>query len=32
LSKPYRLADVDHALDDLEAGTVGRPLLDMSLA
>jgi S-(hydroxymethyl)glutathione dehydrogenase/alcohol dehydrogenase len=32
LSKPYRLADVDVALDDLEAGTVGRPLLDMSLA
>ena len=32
LSKPYRLADVDAALDDLEAGTVGRPLLDMSLA
>lgn len=31
LSKPYRLADVDKALDDLEAGRVGRPLIDMDL-
>jgi S-(hydroxymethyl)glutathione dehydrogenase/alcohol dehydrogenase len=32
LSKPYRLADIDRALDDLETGRVGRPLIDMSLA
>jgi S-(hydroxymethyl)glutathione dehydrogenase/alcohol dehydrogenase len=30
LSKPYRLADINAALDDLEAGRVGRPLIDMS--
>ena len=28
LSRPYRLAEVDRALDDLEAGTVARPLID----
>ena len=32
LSQPYRLEDVNRALDDLEAGRVGRPLIDMSLA
>jgi S-(hydroxymethyl)glutathione dehydrogenase/alcohol dehydrogenase len=32
LSAPYRLEDVNRALDDLEAGRVGRPLIDMSLA
>jgi S-(hydroxymethyl)glutathione dehydrogenase/alcohol dehydrogenase len=32
LSKPYRLADIDTALDDLEAGRVGRPLIDLTLA
>ena len=32
LSKPYRLADAGQALDDLAAGRVGRPLIDMSLA
>jgi S-(hydroxymethyl)glutathione dehydrogenase/alcohol dehydrogenase len=32
LSKPYRLADIDTALDDLEIGRVGRPLVDMNLA
>jgi S-(hydroxymethyl)glutathione dehydrogenase/alcohol dehydrogenase len=32
LSKPYRLADIDAALDDLEIGRVGRPLVDMNLA
>ena len=31
LSKPYRLADADQALQDLAAGRVGRPLIDMSL-
>jgi S-(hydroxymethyl)glutathione dehydrogenase / alcohol dehydrogenase len=31
LSKPYKLADVDIALNDLESGRVGRPLIDMSL-
>jgi len=30
LSKPYKLADINIALDDLEAGRVGRPLIDMS--
>lgn len=32
LSKPYRLTDINAALDDLEAGRVNRPLIDMSLA
>ena len=31
LSKPYRLDQADQALKDLAAGTVGRPLIDMSL-
>src|ERR1700744_325736 len=31
LSKPYSLADADQALQDLAAGKVGRPLIDMSL-
>ena len=31
LSSPYRLADINNALDDLEAGRIGRPLIDMSL-
>jgi S-(hydroxymethyl)glutathione dehydrogenase / alcohol dehydrogenase len=31
LSKPYRLAEADQALQDLAAGKVGRPLIDMSL-
>jgi len=31
LSKPYRLVDINIALDDLEAGRVNRPLIDMSL-
>ena len=31
MSEPYRLADVNAALDDLEAGRIGRPLIDMSL-
>ena len=31
LSKPYRLAQADQALQDLAAGKVGRPLIDMSL-
>jgi S-(hydroxymethyl)glutathione dehydrogenase/alcohol dehydrogenase len=31
LSKPYSLAQADHALQDLAAGRVGRPLIDMSL-
>ena len=30
LSAPYRLADVNQALEDLEAGRVGRPLIDMA--
>lgn len=30
LSKPYRLVEINVALDDLEAGRVGRPLIDMS--
>ena len=28
---PYALADINQAIDDLEAGEVGRPLIDMSL-
>jgi S-(hydroxymethyl)glutathione dehydrogenase/alcohol dehydrogenase len=31
LSKPYGLAQADQALQDLAAGKVGRPLIDMSL-
>jgi S-(hydroxymethyl)glutathione dehydrogenase/alcohol dehydrogenase len=31
LSKPYSLAEADQALQDLAAGRVGRPLIDMSL-
>ena len=31
LSKPYALTDADQALQDLAAGKVGRPLIDMSL-
>ncbi|MGE3303646.1 MAG: zinc-binding dehydrogenase [Hyphomonadaceae bacterium] len=31
LSKPYALAQADQALQDLAAGRVGRPLIDMSL-
>ncbi len=31
LSKPYRLEDADTALQDLAAGRIGRPLIDMSL-
>lgn len=31
LSKPYRLADINRVIDDLEAGLVGRPLIDMQL-
>jgi S-(hydroxymethyl)glutathione dehydrogenase / alcohol dehydrogenase len=31
LSAPYRLDAINAALDDLEAGRVGRPLVDMSL-
>jgi S-(hydroxymethyl)glutathione dehydrogenase / alcohol dehydrogenase len=31
LSKSYRLAEADQALQDLAAGKVGRPLIDMSL-
>jgi len=31
LSQPYRLAQADQALDDLAAGRVGRPLIDMQL-
>ena len=31
LSKPYSLAQADQALQDLAAGQVGRPLIDMSL-
>jgi S-(hydroxymethyl)glutathione dehydrogenase / alcohol dehydrogenase len=32
LSAPYSLDAIDQALDDLEAGRIGRPLIDMSLA
>jgi S-(hydroxymethyl)glutathione dehydrogenase/alcohol dehydrogenase len=31
LSEPYALHDVNRAVDDLEAGRVGRPLIDMGL-
>ncbi len=31
LSAPYRLEDINQALDDLEAGRVGRPVIDMAL-
>jgi S-(hydroxymethyl)glutathione dehydrogenase/alcohol dehydrogenase len=31
LSKPYALEQADRALQDLAAGAVGRPLIDMSL-
>jgi S-(hydroxymethyl)glutathione dehydrogenase / alcohol dehydrogenase len=31
LSKPYSLAQADHALQDLATGNVGRPLIDMTL-
>lgn len=31
LSRPYSLAEADKALADLAAGTIGRPLIDMSL-
>jgi S-(hydroxymethyl)glutathione dehydrogenase/alcohol dehydrogenase len=31
LSRPYRLGEADQALQDLAAGRVGRPLIDMSL-
>jgi S-(hydroxymethyl)glutathione dehydrogenase / alcohol dehydrogenase len=31
LSKPYRLENINDAIDDLEAGRVGRPLIDMAL-
>ncbi len=31
LSKPYSLAQADQALQDLAAGKVGRPLIDMSM-
>ena len=31
LSKPYSLEQADQALHDLAAGTIGRPLIDMSL-
>ncbi|GIL00701.1 MAG: dehydrogenase [Alphaproteobacteria bacterium] len=29
LSEPYRLEDINQALDDLRAGRIGRPLIDM---
>lgn len=31
LSNPYRLEDINEALDDLKSGKIGRPLIDMSL-
>jgi S-(hydroxymethyl)glutathione dehydrogenase/alcohol dehydrogenase len=31
LSKPYALEQADQALQDLASGTIGRPLIDMSL-
>lgn len=31
LSKPYQLHEINRAIDDLEAGTVARPLIDMAL-
>jgi S-(hydroxymethyl)glutathione dehydrogenase / alcohol dehydrogenase len=30
LSEPYRLADINQALDNLRTGKIGRPLIDMS--
>ena len=30
LSEPYRLEDINQALDDLRSGKIGRPLIDMS--
>lgn len=30
LSEPYRLEDINQALDDLRTGKIGRPLIDMS--
>ena len=30
LSEPYRLEDINQALDDLRSGNIGRPLIDMS--
>jgi S-(hydroxymethyl)glutathione dehydrogenase / alcohol dehydrogenase len=32
LSRPYSLGEADQALQDLAAGKVGRPLIDMSIA
>lgn len=32
LSAPYRLEDINSAIDDLEAGRIGRPVIDMNLA
>ena len=31
VSKPYSLNQINQALDDLEAGNVGRPIIDMAL-
>jgi S-(hydroxymethyl)glutathione dehydrogenase/alcohol dehydrogenase len=31
LSAPYRLEDINQALDDMRSGKIGRPLIDMSL-
>jgi S-(hydroxymethyl)glutathione dehydrogenase/alcohol dehydrogenase len=31
LSKPYSLLDINDAMSDLAAGTIGRPLIDMKL-
>ncbi len=31
LSKPYSLAQINDALNDLASGKIGRPLIDMSL-
>ncbi len=30
LSQPYRLEDINEALDDMRTGRIGRPLIDMS--
>lgn len=30
LSDPYRLPDINEALDDLRTGKIGRPLIDMT--
>lgn len=30
LSEPYRLEDINQALDDMRSGKIGRPLIDMS--